>query len=90
MGRRREILRRTLLADAALAVAAATALRTVPGARAQAKVSKTVAKYQDRPKGEQRCAICINFEPPNRCRFVAGDISPNGWCQFFAARENAQ
>ncbi len=29
---------------------------------AQAKVSKTNAKYQDQPKGQQRCDICINFQ----------------------------
>lgn len=82
--------RRTLLAGAAL-TAAAAAIQGLPhGARAQAKVSKAVAKYQDHPKGEQRCEICINFQPPNQCRFVEGDISPKGWCMLFAARENAQ
>lgn len=59
-------------------------------ARAQKKVSQAEAKYQDHPKGEQRCDICINFEPPNQCRFVVGPISRQGWCQFFAARENAR
>lgn len=59
-------------------------------ATAQKKVSQAEAKYQDHPKGEQRCDICINFEPPNQCRFVVGPISRQGWCQFFAARENAR
>lgn len=60
------------------------------GAGAEQKVSQANAKYQDTPKGEQRCDICINFEPPNQCRFVVGPISRQGWCQFFAARENAR
>jgi len=59
------------------------------GAAAQQKVSQADAKYQGTPKGQQRCEICVNFEPPNQCRFVVGPIAPRGWCQFFAARENA-
>lgn len=58
-------------------------------AAAPPKVSKAAAKYQDHPKGEQRCAICVNFQPPGQCRFVQGSIAKTGWCQFFAAKENA-
>lgn len=57
---------------------------------AQQKVNKADAQYHDTPKGQQRCAICLQFEPPNSCKLVEGKISPQGWCQFFAARENAQ
>jgi hypothetical protein len=67
------------------AIAGATA---VPALAAQ-KLTKTVAKYQDKPKGIQHCSICLQFEPPESCKLVAGKISPNGWCQFFAAKENA-
>ncbi len=84
----RSFSRRTLLRGTALTVAV-TAAGLSQTVSAQEKVSKAVAKYQDQPKGQQRCAICINFEPPKSCRFVAGDISPQGWCQFFAARDNA-
>jgi hypothetical protein len=59
-------------------------------ASAQEKVEKANAKYQDNPNGQQRCEICLQFEPPGSCKLVAGKISPHGWCQFFAARENAQ
>lgn len=59
-------------------------------ALAQQKASQAEAKYQNMPKGQQRCAICVNFEPPNQCRFVVGPVSPQGWCQFFAARENTR
>lgn len=68
------------------AAAGANALRAL----AQEQVSKAEALYQDRPKGIQRCAICLHFEPPSRCRLVEGEISPQGWCQFFAAKENAR
>ncbi len=83
--------RRALLAGTALTVAVTATQGLSRGALAQEqeKVSKAEAKYQDQPKGQQRCEICVNFQPPNQCRFVQGDISPKGWCQFFAARDNA-
>jgi hypothetical protein len=58
-------------------------------AAAQQKVSQADAKYQDQPKEQQRCEICLNFQTPNVCRFVESPISPKGWCQYFAAKENA-
>jgi hypothetical protein len=84
--------RRSLLAKAILAIAAAGVF--LPRATAQElkeedKIKKTDALYQYQPKGQQRCAICLQFLPPNRCRIVQGAISPMGWCQYFAARENA-
>jgi hypothetical protein len=79
--------RRALVAGLAWTVAASWA--PAHPAAAQQKVSKQEAKYQDRPKGQQRCEICVNFHPPDQCRFVQGPISKTGWCQFFAARENA-
>lgn len=55
-------------------------------ALAQAKVSKQVARYQDQPKNGQACAGCRFFQPPNACERVEGEISPNGWCAFWAAK----
>ena len=63
--------------------------RASRSAAAQQKVSQADAKYQDQPKGQQRCEICLQFQPPNACRIVEGPISPKGWCQYFAAKENA-
>jgi hypothetical protein len=54
------------------------------------KIAKADATYQPMPKGPQRRAICLQFEPPDRCKIVQGPIVANGWCQYFAARENAQ
>lgn len=59
-------------------------------ARSQEKLKKEDAKYQTLPKGQQRCEICLQFQAPNRCKLVAGEITPKGWCQYFAARENAR
>jgi hypothetical protein len=84
--------RRRFLARAAVSIAAIGS--SLLGWRAAAqqsdvKVSQAEAKYQDHPKGPQRCEICLQFEPPGTCKIVAGHIEPKGWCQFFAARENA-
>lgn len=59
-------------------------------AAAQQKVARAEAKYQDQPKGQQRCEICVNFQPPSSCQFVEGPIRPKGWCLFFAGKENAR
>lgn len=76
------ISRRVLLGGAALAIGAAAG-------PAQQKVSHADAKYQFQAKGQQRCEICLNFQPPSACGFVESPISPKGWCQYFAAKENA-
>ena len=80
------ISRRALLGGSVLAVAVAA---TSISAAAEQKVSQADAKYQDQPKGQQRCEICLQFQPPNACRIVEGPIGPKGWCQYFAAKENA-
>ncbi|MGH6969292.1 MAG: hypothetical protein ACREEN_09350 [Stellaceae bacterium] len=89
MNRKRSFSRRTLLAGTAITVAVTATQGLSRSARADDKVSKDEAKYQNQPKGQQRCEICVNFQPPNQCLFVQGEISPKGWCQFFAARDNA-
>jgi hypothetical protein len=53
------------------------------------KINHKEAQYQQQPKGQQRCEICLQFNPPNTCKIVQAPINPKGWCQFFAARENA-
>jgi hypothetical protein len=58
--------------------------------RSQERLSKAEANYQDHPNGQQRCEICLQFRPPGTCQIVTGVISPTGWCQFFAARDNAR
>jgi len=83
------ISRRASLGGVALVVGAATTIIASRRAVAQQKESHANAKYQLQPKGQQRCEICLNFQPPNACGFVASPISPKGWCQYFAAKENA-
>jgi hypothetical protein len=80
------ISRRVMLTTAALSLGAATAATVVSQAGAQQKLSQADAKYQTTPSGDHRCEGCANFQPPNGCKFVQGDISPNGWCQLFATK----
>lgn len=80
------ISRRGMLAGTSLALGIGVAAGASRYADAQTKLSQAAAKYQTTPKAKQSCSVCINFQPPNACRFVDGTISPNGWCQLFAAK----
>lgn len=35
------------------------------------------------------CAICTHFEAPHGCALVAGQISPQGWCDLFTRKGKA-
>ena len=72
---------RASAADVEAALAAA-----VDGAAAMRKQTKAEARYQDHPKGTQRCGLCANFIPPNDCRVIQGPVSDDGWCRNFRAR----
>ena len=52
---------------------------------AAAKESKREARYQNHPKGRERCGRCSHFLRPNGCEIVEGRISPRGWCTYFVA-----
>ena len=82
--------RRSALRGASAILSGVAALSPGRRTNAQEKVTKGDAKYQANPHGQQRCEICLQFEPPHSCKLVEGQISPTGWCQFFAARENAR
>jgi hypothetical protein len=55
-------------------------------ATAQAKVAQNTVSYQGKPKDTQRCDGCNNFQPPNACKMVDGEISPQGWCSLFTKK----
>ena len=82
----RRISRRIVLTGTALGLGAAAAAAAVSHAAAQQKLSQADAKYQNTPKDNQHCDVCANFQAPNACKFVQGDISPSGWCLLFAAK----
>ena len=80
------ISRRIVLTGTAVALGVAAAAEVVSQATAQEKISQPDAKYQDTPKGDQRCDGCMLFQPPNACKVVQGEISPSGWCQLFVKK----
>ena len=53
---------------------------------AAAKMSQKSVDYQDTPKNDQECSNCSLFQEPNSCTIVDGDISPKGWCKFWAKK----
>lgn len=73
---RRIALRKVLFAAGATLTASVIPLHE---ARAQ-KISKADMKYQDTPKGDEKCSNCQYIVGTNACGIVEGSISPNGWC----------
>ena len=53
---------------------------------AAAKMSQKSVDYQDTPKNDQECSNCSLFQEPNSCTIVDGEISPKGWCKFWAKK----
>lgn len=80
---RRQVL--TVAAGAAGAITGAAIVGTSTPAHA-AKAPQKAVKYQDTPKGEQRCDDCALFEAPSSCKTVDGTISPEGWCMVYAKK----
>jgi hypothetical protein len=70
---------------AALTAGAAAAVATRASAQ-QDKVDQKTVMYQAQPKDGQKCSTCVNFQAPNACKLVAGQISPDGWCGLYAAK----
>ena len=58
-------------------------LRPDNRARAQQKLSKRDAAYQDTPRDDHACGECTLFQPPSACKVVEGEISEHGWCKLF-------
>lgn len=79
---RRQILGRAAVA-AGLAGAAGAGLSAGRAAAAMPKLRKMDIGYQSTPKGNARCELCANWQAPNACKVVVGQISPSGWCSLF-------
>ena len=79
------VSRRQLLRNATLVAGGMAVLATVISTeRAEAgQMTKQASGYQATPKGDQRCDGCSLFQAPSSCKFVAGDISPSGWCRLY-------
>lgn len=74
--------RRTVL-RAGLAV---IACGVTGGAAAQQKLAQNLVQYQATPKNGLVCENCVQFQPPNACKVVEGEISPQGWCVAYAPK----
>jgi hypothetical protein len=85
-----KISRRRVLTVAAGAAGAVTGVTAMVGTSTPAQAAKApqkAVKYQDTPKGEQRCDNCAQFEPPSSCKTVDGTVSPEGWCMVYVKKQ---
>lgn len=80
---RRNVLRGMFAAGCALI------LQRVGAAETPATMmEKSQVKYQDQPNDDQKCAGCMHFvSESNTCKLVAGEISPDGWCTLWTAKQ---
>jgi len=85
--RRRDALRSMGLAMLSLPLVAVSTLWMSREAYAQQKVPKEPVKYQEEPKDNQQCSGCLHFVPPNACKLVQGEISPQGWCTLYVPKQ---
>lgn len=53
------------------------------------KESKSHAKYQGEPKGNQKCSNCTMWRPPHGCTKVMGKIAKDGWCKYWQGKEDS-
>jgi hypothetical protein len=83
-----DVSRRGLLRSVTVAIGgAALAAATLTAQNAEAgNMSQKAAGYQATPKDGQRCDGCSLFEAPSSCKLVQGEISPSGWCRFYAKK----
>ena len=54
---------------------------------AQEKIAQEQVQYQGEPKDGAQCNKCVNWQAPNACTIVAGEIKPTGWCVAYAPKE---
>jgi hypothetical protein len=82
------VSRRQLFRDATAFAGGVAALATtmIPQCAEAGAMTKQAAGYQATPKGDQRCDGCSLFQAPASCKFVAGDISPSGWCRLYVKK----
>src|SRR5271166_3479112 len=82
--------RRSILRKVALTAGGTAVLGSVIGgyrsADAQTKAAQSVVGYQSTPHEGQACENCLQFQPPNACKVVAGVISPAGWCKVYVKK----
>lgn len=87
----RPVSRGTFVRSIVVLPALASLMYGVAGAQGS-KVSQASMHYQTSPNDGKHCADCKFFIPAQdpkadgTCQIVDGTISPNGYCQAFAAK----
>jgi hypothetical protein len=85
--------RRRLVHGLAAAAGLIPALVLAGQAAAEPANGKADVKFQNIPKGVDRCADCVSFIPgatsgaPGACKAVQGAIPQNGWCVLYVRRK---
>jgi hypothetical protein len=83
----KRLSRRSILLHGLVCASAASAtLAASTNAAMAAKLPQTAVSYRPTPNAGKKCGECALFEPPNACKNVAGDISPDGWCVLWRAK----
>ena len=83
---RRLLLKQVMTAGSLLAAPGILVAGSDPEKPASGKLTKTQAKYQAQPKGDQRCSGCLHFvAESNTCKLVQGEIAADAWCMLWAA-----
>jgi hypothetical protein len=84
ISRRQALTIAASVAGASVASAAVVVGTSMPAQAA--KASQKIVKYQDTPKGDQRCENCVQFEAPSSCKTVDGTVAAQGWCMVYAKK----
>lgn len=84
---RRAMLRAALMVGCSLFIPITLMSSPASAADAAKKVAKAGVKYQNQPKGEQKCGTCTNYIAASKtCKRVEGPINPDGWCILWAKK----
>jgi hypothetical protein len=59
-------------------------------AAADVKVAQSAAHYRPTPNEGRACGGCYLFLAPDHCKFLAGEISPSGWCRLWKAKDDQE
>ncbi|MBV9687274.1 MAG: high-potential iron-sulfur protein [Alphaproteobacteria bacterium] len=77
------VSRRRFLHHSAAVVGGVGLAGVVANQAAAQKLPQSAVAYQSSPNGDQTCANCGLFVPPDGCKTVEGRISPSAWCKIW-------
>jgi High potential iron-sulfur protein len=86
VSRRSVLCGATIVAGSAAVLAGSIASGSAQSSAQSGKMAQDAAAYQSSPKNGQKCLDCSFFVSPSSCKLVDGNISPVGWCKFWAKK----